>query len=457
MTKLNDFENWYAKAGKSEVEMPPAYMWQKIEASLDAKSKNNKFIIWYKIVPIAASITLLLYLSLFHNIDNKHLDITNKPIVKLTETDENSNNKKDFINIEENKTSNYINNNTNIKEENKTEEIFTNNLFLKTDIKQETTNNDKKITPLIAHIPTIKKSDILVDKLPIEQPKNDKWIEKYSVINDFPIYNSSENKKSQREISIGGSLSPMYSYRQTTNSSNFSNALPNQEKGVVNLALAVDVNMKLSKNLSIESGVRYSKMGQNVNTEFYHESMFFMAGGRDGNAHPQETKVSVANSMGHFDGKVKSASSDKMINTLNFDRTMELAGFEVSDNDISGKLEQQLEYIEIPVTLRYTIPLDLPVTLSLAGGISSNWLIDNNTYLTLGEETHAMGETKNLSSNNWSSHAGIGLNFPIYRQLSLKIEPRVNYFLTDINKDHPVGYRPYSFGFFSGIQYSFGN
>ena len=136
---------------------------------------------------------------------------------------------------------------------------------------------------------------------------------------------------------------------------------------------------------------------------------------------------------------------------------MKVVGFESNTSEAKAELEQRIDYLEIPITFRFYVPTNGKVKLSLAGGVSTNWLIDNNAYLTSDGNKQSLGGTNDISSMTWSSHAGVALSVPIVGHLSFKLEPRINYFLSDINSDHPIGFRPYSFGLFSGVQYSFGD
>ncbi len=457
MSTLSNFEKQYKKEGKLEAVLPPADMWQRIESSLDAK-KKSKFAIYYWVAPIAASIALIIAFTFLQKNDLPEY----KDRVAIVDKDNSTVNDDNINNVEKkswnkNDLSSKKQTSTLEAEDFSIENAKIVNLSVPVNESQSKENIRENEILLISHIPTIKKSEIIVDKIPLKKPLNNNWIESFSVSNNFAEISHAKKTIGTPEFKIGGSLSPMYSFRQTNSNNPAIQNQPNAEEGIVDLAFAIDLNMKLSKNWSVVSGVRYSKMGQDVQTGIYYENMFFMASSSSGKTPPQMTKVSLSNSMGNVNNKVKSNNPNEIFNTMDIDKTMALIGFEDNNSDMKGNLKQQLEYIEIPITLRYKIPIESIVEISIAGGISSNWLVNNNSSLTLNNETKSMGEVSNLSTNTFSSHAGLALSVPVVKQLHFKVEPRVNYFLSDINNDYPIGYRPYSFGFFSGLLYNFGN
>lgn len=455
MNTLSDFEKRYRDESNFEKAMPPADMWQRIESSLNAK-KKNKFAVFYWIGPIAASIALLLYFSFIHFSSSINNEFNTQLSFKEPVNEENIIHNGESFNNTNKIISSNENNIIKTNNESYSDESIIINLSIPTKNKTENNSEREKDILLISHIPTITKSEIIVDKLPLIKPENNNWIEKYSVPTNYFATEPQVKQKSSPEFMVGGSLSPMYSYRQTTNIKQ-NQRQPNSEQGITNLAMAVDVNMKLNKNWSVESGVRYSKMGQEVQTGIYEDGMRFMASSTGAKMPPQVPKVSLSNSMGNVNERIKSSSINNVYNTLDYDKTTAMVGFEITDSDIKGNIKQHLEYIEIPVTVRYTIPIKSQIEVSVAGGISSNWLIDNNSYLTINDETQSMGQISDLSSNTFSSHAGLAVSVPVIKQLYFKVEPRFNYFLSDINNDYPIGYRPYSFGLFSGLLYNFGN
>ncbi len=465
MADLNYYESEYKKESVRQSATPPIDMWEKIEASLDAKS-NKKAFIWYW-VAAAAGIALLFTLGLNHLTTSSSFE--NKIVLSNSDQEEEtieSSSTPMIVHAEEETTQNQKSKTAPLMVEESTSEKegtvhFNQNLIRKNQNgKLSRLNNNKVQLPLIAYrpdLPLFKSSKVNVSNLQTKSPKNNNWMEKYNV-EDRQEDNQTYKRREPTRVQIGGSVSPSYNFRQLSQTAqNNLPSNPNSEEGIVTLAAAFDLNIKVHKNWAIESGIRYSRMGQQVHAGFYNESVFAMASGKDGNKPPKVNKISLANSMGDVSTKVQGNSNQNMVSTLDYSNTMKVVGFESTASETQAELEQRIDYLEIPITFRFYLPTSGKVKLSLAGGVSTNWLIDNNAYLTSDGNKQSLGSTNDISSMTWSSHAGVALSVPIVGQLSFKLEPRINYFLSDINSGHPIGFRPYSFGLFSGVQYSFGN
>lgn len=476
MGDLNNFELKYKKESQQLTETPPADMWNRIEASLDAKS-NKKAFMWWPI-SVAAGVALLFLLGIQHLINSPSSNNNQLVIAPLEEDKTHENfNLPTPINAEittEVTTSNATIYQPPIKEVDKENTIKSNDksakqeispIFVSKNLAYSTTkdnaNNIKtdKAIPLIAYqpdVPLFKNAKVKISNIQKERPTDNSWLEKYNVDNGTD--NLKKGKDIASKVQIGGSVSPSYNFRQISNNTPYNQPTnPNSEEGIITLAAAFDLNVKVHKNWAIESGVRYARMGQQVHAGSYNESIYAMASGFGDNRTPKFSKVSLANSMGDVNAKLQSNNHQKMISTMDYASTMKVVGLEVTNNEaIAAELEQHIDYIEIPLTFRYYLPTDGAIKLSLAGGVSTNWLINNNAYLKTEGERQALGATSNISNMTWSGHAGVAMSVPLVGQLSFKIEPRINYFLSDINQEHPIGYKPYSFGLFSGVQYSFG-
>ena len=127
--------------------------------------------------------------------------------------------------------------------------------------------------------------------------------------------------------------------------------------------------------------------------------------------------------------------------------------FMPAGREYPGNIEQLIDYIEVPLTLRYAV-FTRGMNMSVSAGLRTNWLISNGAYLIEGDGRQRIGETGGIDPMSWSTHAGVAFSVPIHGQLTFRIEPRINYFLGDINEAHPGRFKPYSIGIFSEVQYS---
>jgi len=464
---------------EAQVAIPPADIWPKIEASLNAKSNKKRLIILWAI-PAAVVMIGLLSIGIYVILPQKNL-LPNLGVLTVPESESNTESSQtpgqstymsgqtgDKMTDEPSQAvstgtqtenmnrpnSNYTAATTNQPANN--EPVVKTTLFtLKNQPKKE---SPQKATPtdmpLLEHqhnSPLFEPQKVLADKLQSTETETN-WIQKFNVNNPSDETTTTKNKQALK-VQLGGSVSPTYNYR--TLSHYDTNSYPsgqNTEKGIVTLAAAFDVNVKVHKNWTIESGVRYSRMGQEVTAGVQEERLYAMS---EQSSPPNVKNISLTNSLGSFE--TKDASANKPIKSMDYNSTQEinLLGSSASENT-NMRISQYLDYVEVPLTIRYYLPLDGHIKLSLAGGVSTNWLIGNRAYLNNDGQQLSLGETAGISSMTLSSHAGIAMGVPLVGRLSLSVEPRINYFLSEINRDHSSGFRPYSLGFFTGLRYTLG-
>ena len=274
----------------------------------------------------------------------------------------------------------------------------------------------------------------------------------------FDLYEEQKKAGQRHRVEIGGAISPIYSYRQTTGSSLMaatSSSHSYSEKGLVSAGGGINVNIGLGKKWGIESGVMYARMGQEVTSRVDDHMVYGMTYQNNGYANVKT--ISLDNSMGMI--RQNQASAEVIPSDIQSSaktQSLLLAYNTTSSNESEATgFSQYIEYLEIPLTFRYYV-INNKTRLSLSAGVSTNVLIDNGTYLKEDGNLQKIGETEGLSSMNFSTHAGIAVTVPIAGPLSLRVEPRFNYFLNSINEGYPVKFKPYSAGLYTGLQYSIG-
>ncbi len=480
MADIKYIESEYKKQMEGQITAPPADMWSKIEASLNAQSNKKRLILLWAI-PAAVVMIGILTIGIYVILPQKNL-LPNLSVLTIPESESNTeasqtaeqspylSDQTDDKMIDEpsqsvstgsqtenmnRPNSNYTAATTNQPANN--EPVVKTTLFtLKNQSKKE---SPQKATPtdmpLLEHqhnSPLFEPQKVLADKLQFKETKTN-WIQKFNVNNPSDETATTKNKQAVK-VQLGGSVSPTYNYR-TLSHYDANNSYPsgqNTEKGIVTLAAAFDVNVKVHKNWTIESGIRYSRMGQEVTAGVQKERFYAMS---EKSSVPAVKNISLTNSLGSFE--TKDASANKPVKSMDYSSSQEINLLTSSASENSNmNIKQYLDYVEVPLTIRYYLPLDGHIKLSLAGGISTNWLIDNRAYLNNDGEQLSLGETAGISSMTLSSHAGIAMGVPLVGRLSLSVEPRINYFLSEINKDQPSGFRLYSLGFFTGLRYTLG-
>lgn len=274
----------------------------------------------------------------------------------------------------------------------------------------------------------------------------------------FPVTPTPPSKirNKRTRILLGGAVSPTYSGNGSTQRQSsgdmYSNSMansPNQsssinEKGLTSVSGGLNIRFENDTRWSFETGVHYSKIGETVENNFNYSPNKLSSGADE--THILQY-ISLNNSIGqiHLDnnnlnyaqGNINEDNSYMNANALPLENT-------------SADTKQTMEYIEIPLNVRYKIISGFP-TVSLSGGISSNFLIGNDVYLINGENEIEIGETYNIKPLVFSSSLGLGLELPIGKSFRFSLEPKLKYFLNSVNGDSDHSYKPVSLGIFGGI------
>ena len=265
-----------------------------------------------------------------------------------------------------------------------------------------------------------------------------------------------EGQDSYSRWAIGSQVSPLYSYRslpETGEPSASAGYFNDVENGMLAYAGGININYSPRKRLTLQSGLYYSKMGIKIGNAMYamseknfgassrvtnllaftNSSGNIQAGGQD-----DEVSFSMASEQGQEDAL---ATITDLTN---------ISSLSVSEAEII----QNFEYLELPFIMRYRV-VDRKVGFNVLGGMSTNFLVGRDAYFQLNGEKEFLGITQNLKTVNYSSVIGVGLDYAITSKLNLNFEPTFRYYLNSVNTLSVLRSHPYSFGFYTGLRYSF--
>ncbi|GET32237.1 hypothetical protein PbJCM13498_11000 [Prolixibacter bellariivorans] len=211
---------------------------------------------------------------------------------------------------------------------------------------------------------------------------------------------------------------------------------------------------KLSKRLSVKSGIVYSKIRHNTN----QVSVF---GGNNSTYASAKTDYGVNSNSTAY-------AANTEVGLVNFGRPPEsikdgaYLAANMSNSDLSSTttyasnadLKQNLEYIEIPVLVAYHL-IDRKVNVDLTGGMSTNILVGNNASLYEGGVKTQGGETSQLRDLVYAGTVGLGLGYDLSKRVTVTLEPRMKYYLNSISTSNHINYRPYQLGIYTGLTYAF--
>ncbi|MDX9696529.1 MAG: outer membrane beta-barrel protein [Bacteroidales bacterium] len=270
---------------------------------------------------------------------------------------------------------------------------------------------------------------------------------------NFLADNQQQKAKHKGQWALGVELAPSYSYRHLTSSGNqesvvYFNTVENPTK---TFSGGFNVQYKVYKRLTIQSGVYYSQMGQSIGNMTIYDNKNY------DNATPATksnyiSSITLTNSVGNININSKYVFVDQTnlrVNTSSENKFF----FDPNDPSLSiidSKVQQTFEYIDIPLMVRYKV-VDKKIDVNIAAGISASFLVGNNVTLIMNETETNIGETKNINQNNYTGNIGLSLDLPIANRVTFRIEPSFRYFLNALNTDSEIKSHPYSFSVFSGF------
>lgn len=117
-------------------------------------------------------------------------------------------------------------------------------------------------------------------------------------------------------------------------------------------------------------------------------------------------------------------------------------------------ITQKISYTEIPLEVKYKF-LDKKIGLKSSFGFSYLLLDENKISIkTANGFSQDIGKTKNLSGTSLSVNLGLEMDYPLFRNTKIFVEPMLNYQVKAFSNSD---FKPYFFGIHTGIRYSLNN
>jgi hypothetical protein len=265
---------------------------------------------------------------------------------------------------------------------------------------------------------------------------------------------------------IGSEVAPLYSDR-TISSDELQSVtmddLNDKENGLLAYSGGIRVAFSTGKRLSVQSGVYYSRYGQQTNNVETVAVKYLsnMQGDLE-----SETFVSVANSTGTIsktsgradkvnlvtNGNIEGAGYFNRYDGLSAVSSINPVYSNTGEADIT--LTQYFDYLEVPLVIKYKI-IDRKIDFNLTGGVITNFLFSNRVNISRNGDTEYFGETTDINNINYQGSLGMGIEYPVTSVFSFTVEPRFRYYINPIDKTAAINVHPYSFGFYAGFNYLF--
>jgi hypothetical protein len=238
---------------------------------------------------------------------------------------------------------------------------------------------------------------------------------------------------------VGPSLAPVYFDAFGNGSPIASNFVNNSKSGSVNMSYGLQVAYKVSRRLSIRSGIHRVDYGYNTEEVGFTSSPI---------ARPSSLIRTISYSENSKSLVVHSTASGAR-------EPQQPSAVDITAPSPArqGEMVQEFGYLEVPVEMQYTL-IDKKWGLNLIGGMSSLFLMDNSVSLESSGTTTEVGESNNMNDLNFSTNLGFGVFYRLNPRLELNLLPMFKYQLNTFSQTEG-NFRPYSIGVYSGLSFRF--
>ncbi len=275
-----------------------------------------------------------------------------------------------------------------------------------------------------------------------------------------------KTKQKKYKFILNGNISPTYNFRninETQASVVYTHDPGLDESGVVSVAGGLNIRMESKSRWSFETGVLYSQVGQEISQTTVYPSIA-------GISNLAAAFYSSSNKLKNNPVNI-SQNANNSLGTISYNNNTDLAvakglqkngvylapESEILDEQSDAiNMKQLLDYIEIPLMVRYALFNSKPI-VTVSGGLSTNFMIDNSAYLMDNGQWIDAGYTEGINAVTYSSTVGLGIEMPLGNSFRFSLEPRFKYFLSPVNNNGYQNFHPYSFGVFGGISFILNN
>ncbi|RNC92226.1 MAG: hypothetical protein ED555_03760 [Allomuricauda sp.] len=245
-------------------------------------------------------------------------------------------------------------------------------------------------------------------------------------------------KNSGNKWSVAPAVAPIYFNGVGEGSPVHSNFSANSKSGNVNLSYGVNVAYELNNKLSIRTGLHRVNFGYDTNEIVFSSSLNASTNEDIDNINYNDTSRGLV-----IQSKASPSPAD----------ANSTADFVARSPQFEGRMVQQIGYMEVPLELNYAL-IDKKFGVTLIGGMSSLFLVDNAVSLESDGLVTEMGEANNVNDINFSTNVGVGLNYKFSDKMQANIEPVFKYQLNTFSNT-AGNFRPFSVGVYSGLSFKF--
>lgn len=263
-------------------------------------------------------------------------------------------------------------------------------------------------------------------------------------------YDFEEPKEKINRWSVSAMASPTVYLQPDMGTGEISDQISSSEQTRLSYTGGVGFAYKISRKISIQSGLYYATIGNEVG------GINSFAGFREYDFTKGDHNFEVLTSS----GTIYTDNADVFLRDNSGDRVQTMYTNDVFDpakanlSYINNTLFQNFSYLEMPVIFRYKL-VDKSIDFNLIGGLSYNLLVNNSVHTVIDGSRYNIGKTEGMNPLMVSSSLGMGMEYNLNDKFSLNLEPTFKYYLNPSGEFTGLKSHPYSFGVFSGLSYKF--
>jgi len=251
----------------------------------------------------------------------------------------------------------------------------------------------------------------------------------------YSAYNSGNTPEKKSENSLKQWSLKAEIAQTFTTMQHFASANP-ESKSINTVGGGMIASLRVSKKVTLSSGIRYSQMKQGTHTSYTLNNTAGII-----YLQPIEKKGNITRDVSLYLPAVSSIVYSNGMKTN-------------PENVFISDLSQEFQYLEVPIQANYKL-LENKFSVGVTGGISTNFLIGNKATVTENGIKLSTGDTNNLRDVIYSGSAGIELGYDLGKRMILTVEPRVKQYLHSVSSNDLVNVKPLQLGIFTGISYTF--
>jgi hypothetical protein len=256
--------------------------------------------------------------------------------------------------------------------------------------------------------------------------------------------------KMPKRWSVAALASPTYFSQFSSGKDEMAKQMIASEQPIISYSGGLALSYKINKRISIQSGIYYSSVGQEV------AGISSYSGFQQFDNSKGSRNFDVLTSS----GTVYTNTADVFLKDRTGNRVLTQFTEDVFDPGkaslpyLNNTLKQNFSYLELPLVLRYKF-IDRTLDMNFIGGVSYNFLVNNSVYTVIDGGRYPIGKTEGLSIMTFSSSIGMGMEYSFAKNVSFSLEPTFRYYLSPLNEVTGIKIHPYSFGVFSGFSFKF--